>query len=342
MGQRKRTVESVEIVKVQGSATYWSGKRVLVTGASGMVGSWLTQWLAGSGAYTVAFIADTDPQSELVRSGTINKVSVVNGRLENYDDVERAINNHEVDSIFHLGAQPIVGAADRAPRHTFESNIQGTWNLLDACRVLSPLVKRIVVASSDKAYGTQPILPYTEDMSMNGDHPYEVSKSCTDLISTTYARTYGTPVTIARCGNIYGGGDLNWNRIVPGTFRSLLRGEQPVLRSDGTFVRDYLHVDDIVSAYLTLGEQTDKPEFAGQGFNFSDESPLTVMQIYKAICEAAGWKDTEPLILNAASSEIKDQYLDSTKAHNVLGWRASVTLEDGLKRSFDWYRNFFN
>ena len=334
-------MESVEIVKVQGSATYWSGKRVLVTGASGMVGSWLTQWLAGSGAYTVAFIADTDPQSELVRSGTINMVSVVNGRLENYDDVERAINNHEVDSIFHLGAQPIVGAADRAPRHTFESNIQGTWNLLDACRVLSPLVKRIVVASSDKAYGTQPILPYTEDMSMNGDHPYEVSKSCTDLISTTYARTYGTPVTIARCGNIYGGGDLNWNRIVPGTFRSLLRGEQPVLRSDGTFVRDYLHVDDIVSAYLTLGEQTDKPEFAGQGFNFSDESPLTVMQIYKAICEAAGWKDSEPLILNAASNEIKDQYLDSTKAHNVLGWRASVTLEDGLKRSFDWYRNFF-
>ena len=327
----------MEIVKVQGSATYWSGKRVLVTGASGMVGSWLTQWLAGSGAYTVAFIADTDSQSELVRSGTINEVHVANGRLERYDDIERAINNHEVDSIFHLGAQPIVGAADRAPRHTFESNIQGTWNLLDACRVLSPLVKRIVVASSDKAYGTQPVLPYTEDMSMNGDHPYEVSKSCTDLISTTYARTYGTPVTIARCGNIYGGGDLNWNRIVPGTFRSLLRGEQPVLRSDGTFVRDYLHVDDIVSAYLTLGEQTDNPEFAGQGFNFSDESPITVMEIYKAICEAAGRKDTEPQILNAASSEIKDQYLDSTKAHNVLGWRASVPLSAGLSKSYNWY-----
>ena len=306
-----------------------------------MVGSWLTRWLAESGAYTVAFIADTDPQSELVRSGTINKVSVVNGRLESYDDIERAINNHEVDSIFHLGAQPIVGAADRAPRHTFESNIQGTWNLLDACRVLSPLVKRIVVASSDKAYGTQPILPYTEDMSMNGDHPYEVSKSCTDLISTTYARTYGTPVTIARCGNIYGGGDLNWNRIVPGTFRSLMRNEQPVLRSDGTFVRDYLHVDDIVSAYLLLGESTDKVAFHGQGFNFSDESPLTVMKIYNAICEAAGRAGTEPLILNAASSEIKDQYLDSTKAHNVLGWRASITLEEGLKKSFDWYCSFF-
>ena len=328
----------MEIVFSQGSVAYWSDKRVLVTGASGMVGSWLTRRLAESGAYTVAFIADTDPQSELMRSGTINMVNVVNGRLESYDDIERAINNHEVDSIFHLGAQPIVGAADRAPRHTFESNIQGTWNLLDECRTLSPLVKRIVVASSDKAYGTQPVLPYTEDMSMNGDHPYEVSKSCTDLISTTYARTYGMPITIARCGNIYGGGDLNWNRIVPGTFRSLLRGEQPVLRSDGTFVRDYLHVDDIVSAYLTLGEQTDNPAFAGQGFNFSDESPLTVMEIYKAICEAAGKSGTTPKVLNAASSEIKDQYLDSTKAHTVLGWQASIALKDGLQKSFDWYR----
>ncbi len=311
---------------------------MLITGASGMVGSWLTRWLAECGAYTVAFIADTDPQSELIRSGTINKINVANGRLEIYDDIERVINNHEVDSIFHLGAQPIVGAADRAPRHTFESNIQGTWNLLDACRALSPLVKRIVVASSDKAYGTQPVLPYTEDMSMNGDHPYEVSKSCTDLISRTYARTYGTPVTIARCGNIYGGGDLNWSRIVPGTFRSLLRGEQPILRSDGMFVRDYLHVDDIVTAYLALGEQSDKPELAGQGFNFSDESPLTVMQIFKAICESTGQPDVIPNILNEASSEIKDQYLDSKKAHEVLGWHASVSLEVGLKKSFDWYR----
>jgi CDP-glucose 4,6-dehydratase len=326
----------------QDSKSYWSNKRVLVTGATGMVGSWLTQWITNSGAYTVAFIADTDPQSELVRSGTINKVNVVNGRLENYDDIERAINNHEVDSIFHLGAQPIVGAANRSPRHTFESNIQGTWNLLDACRTLSPLVQRIVVASSDKAYGTQPVLPYTENMSMNGDHPYEVSKSCTDLISTTYARTYALPVTIARCGNIYGGGDLNWNRIVPGTFRSLLRNEQPILRSDGTFIRDYLHVDDIVSAYLTLGEHTDKPQFAGEAFNFSDESPLTVLQVYNAICEAAGRPDTKPNVLNEASSEIKDQYLDSTKAHEVLGWHAQTTLQDGLSKSFEWYSSLIS
>jgi len=335
-------MESVEIMTQEGSNTYWSDKRVLVTGASGMVGSWLTRWLSESGAYTVAFIADTDPQSELIRSGIINKINVINGRLENYDDIERAINNHEVDSIFHLGAQPIVGAADRAPRHTFESNIQGTWNLLDACRTLTPLVKRIVVASSDKAYGTQSVLPYTEDMSMNGDHPYEVSKSCTDLISTTYARTYGTPVTIARCGNIYGGGDLNWNRIIPGTFRALLRGEQPILRSDGTFIRDYLHVDDVVSAYLALGENSDKPEFAGHAFNFSDESPLTVMQIFSAICEAAGKPNTKPVVLNEATGEIKDQYLDSTKAREVLGWHARVSLQDGLKKSFSWYSNLLN
>lgn len=319
------------------SPEYWSNKRVLVTGATGMVGAWVTRWLVDAGAYTVAFISDTDPQSELIRSGYINRVAVINGRLENYDDVERAINNQEIDSIIHLGAQPIVGAADRSPRHTFESNIQGTWNVLDACRVLSPLVKRVVVASSDKAYGTQPNLPYTEDMSMNGDHPYEVSKSCTDLISVTYARTYGLPVTIARCGNIYGAGDLNWNRIVPGTFRSLIRNEQPILRSDGTFVRDYLHVDDIVSAYLLLGEHTDNPEFIGHGFNFSDESPLTVMDIYTAICAAAGKADTKPKILNSAVGEIKDQYLDSTKAHERLGWHATVSLADGLAKSYDWY-----
>ena len=199
-----------------------------------------------------------------------------------------------------------------------------------------------MVASSDKAYGTQPVLPYTEDMSLSGDHPYEVSKSCTDLITTTYARTYGLPATIARCGNIYGGGDLNWNRIVPGTFRSLIRGEQPVLRSDGTFIRDYLHVDDIVSAYLTLADRSDDPGLAGQAFNFSDESPITVMQVYTAICEAAGKAGTEPKVLNAAQGEIKDQYLDASKARSVLGWTASLSLSEGLSKTFDWYDDFLS
>jgi CDP-glucose 4,6-dehydratase len=331
-------VDGVEVNLNEPSQEFWSTKRVLVTGATGMVGAWVTRWLVDAGAYTVALISDADPQSELIRSGYINRVAVMNGRLEHYDDVERAINNQEVDSVFHLGAQPIVGAADRSPRHTFESNIQGTWNVLDAARVLSGLVQRVVVASSDKAYGTQTVLPYTEEMSMNGDHPYEVSKSCTDLIATTYARTYDLPVTIARCGNIYGGGDLNWNRIVPGTFRSIIRGEQPVLRSDGTFVRDYLHVDDIVNAYLLLGERSHEVQMKGEGFNFSDESPLTVMQIYRAICAAAGQPDLEPKVLNQAAGEIKDQYLDSTKAHTVLGWKASTSLTDGLLKSWKWYQ----
>ena len=335
-------MEGVALVATLPNEKFWSDKRVLVTGATGMVGSWLTRWLVEAGAYTVALVADMDPQSELLRSGFINRINVMNGRLESYDEVERTINNHEVDTVFHLGAQPIVGAAHRSPRHTFESNIQGTWNVLDACRALTPLVKRVVVASSDKAYGTQLNLPYTEDMSMNGDHPYEVSKSCTDLISVTYARTYGLPVSIARCGNIYGGGDLNWNRIVPGTFRSLIRGEQPVLRSDGTFVRDYLHVDDIVSAYLLLGAHTDQADFIGQGFNFSDESPLTVMDIYKAICVAAGRPETQPQILNSAVGEIKDQYLDSTKAHELLGWHATVSLADGLAKSYGWYSDLLS
>jgi CDP-glucose 4,6-dehydratase len=268
--------------------------------------------------------------TSFIRGMTIDEAVIIIDEFHN-------CNNHEVDSVFHLGAQPIVGAANRSPRHTVESNIKVTWNVLDAARSLGGMVERIVVASSDKAYGSQPVLPYTEDMSLKGDHPYEVSKSCTDLIAITYATTYGLPVTIARCGNIYGGGDLNWNRIVPGTFRSLLRGEQPILRSDGTFIRDFLHVDDIVSAYLTLGEHTDKPQFAGEAFNFSDESPLTVMQVYNAICEAAERPDTKPNVLNAASSEIKDQYLDSTKAHEVLGWHAQTTLQDGLSKSFEWY-----
>jgi CDP-glucose 4,6-dehydratase len=304
-----------------------------------MVGSWLTRWLVDSQAYTVAFVSDIDPQSELVRSKYLGKCAVIQGRLENYEDIERAINNHEIDSIFHLGAQPIVGAADRSPRHTFESNIQGTWNVLDAARALGSLVKRIVVASSDKAYGTQPVLPYTEQMSLQGARPYEVSKSCTDLISVTYAKTYRMPVTIARCGNIYGGGDLNWNRIVPGTLRALLRNEQPVLRSDGTFVRDYLHVDDIVYAYLLLGQHSDREDFCGEAFNFSDESPLTVKQIYEAICHAAEQTGTIPKVLNTASGEIHDQYLDSTKAHTLLGWHATVSLEEGLSKTFQWYSN---
>lgn len=321
---------------------YWADKRVLVTGATGMVGAWTTRHLVDAGAHVVVLVRDADPQSELLRSGTILRTSVVNGRLEDYESVERSVNEHDVDTIFHLGAQTIVGTALRSPMQTLQANVAGTWNVLEAARVHSELVKRVVVASSDKAYGTVDELPYREDMPLRGTAPYEVSKSCTDLITTSYAVTYGTRAAIARCGNIYGGGDLNWSRIVPGTIRSLLRNEQPVLRSDGTFVRDYLHVADVVSAYLALAEGLDDAVQPGEAFNFSDEKPLTVMDIYQAVCLAVLGRHAEPKVLGQAGDEIKSQYLDSTKARDRLGWRAEWTLEAGLKDTTEWYRRLLD
>ncbi|MDQ1439323.1 MAG: hypothetical protein QOK43_2952 [Acidimicrobiaceae bacterium] len=316
----------------------WTESRVLVTGATGMVGSWLTRRLVDEGAYVVALIRDADPQSELLRSGTIERVSVVNGRLEDYESVERAVNEHDVDTVFHLGAQTIVGTAQRSPMQTLAANVQGTWNVLETARVHPELVKRVVVASSDKAYGEQPDLPYREDMPLTGRAPYEVSKSCTDLVTQSYAMTYGVPAVIARCGNIYGGGDLNWSRIVPGTIRSLVHRQQPVIRSDGTFLRDYLYVDDVVDAYLVLARALDDPDMYGEAFNFSDESPLSVMDIYRAVCDAAG-VDVEPLIQNKAVGEIKDQYLSAAKARERLGWKAGFDLRAGLERTLTWYES---
>lgn len=318
--------------------TYWSDKRVLVTGATGMVGSWAVRRLVDEGAHVVVFVRDSDPQSELLRSGTIARTSVVNGRLEDYASVERSINEHDVDTVLHLGAQTIVGTAFRSPMQTLQANVAGTWNVLEAARVHSGMVRRVVVASSDKAYGTVADLPYREDMPLNGVAPYEVSKSCTDLISNSYAQTYGLPVAVARCGNIYGGGDLNWSRIVPGTIRSLLRGEQPVLRSDGTFLRDYLYVEDVVDAYLVTAEALSNGVAPGEAFNFSDEKPLSVMDIYQAVCLAVVGEVVEPLVLGQAKDEIKDQYLDSSKARAALGWSASWGLERGLDETVAWYR----
>jgi CDP-glucose 4,6-dehydratase len=323
------------------SASAWSDRRVLVTGATGLVGSWLCRRLVQDDAFVVTYICDMDPQSELLRSGVVARTNVVNGRLEEADTVERAINLHEVDTVFHLGAQTIVGTAYRSPRQTFEANIAGTWNVLDACRRHPDLVKRVVVASSDKAYGTSAILPYTEDMPLQGRAPYEVSKSCTDLIAQSYARTYGVPVTIARCGNIYGGGDLNWSRIVPGSVRSLIQGRQPYIRSDGKPVRDYIHVDAVVDAYLLLADNSDQAAMAGEAFNFSDESPLTVLEIYRAVCdEFDGW--VEPFIADEAGGEIPDQRLGASKARNLLGWRPALSLADGMRNTVEWYRRYFS
>jgi CDP-glucose 4,6-dehydratase len=314
----------------------WAHRSILVTGATGMVGSALVAELVAKGAKVVAFVADPDPQSELYRSGLIDRTSVSLGRLEDVEAIERAVVGHEVDTVFHLGAQTIVSTAQRSPRATFESNVQGTWNVLDVARTHASLVTSVVVASSDKAYGESKVLPYTEDMHLQGTYPYEVSKSMTDLVTRSYAETYGVPAVIARCGNIYGPGDLNWSRIVPGTFRSLLGGQQPVLRSDGTFLRDYLNVDDVVSAYIALSHVGSSHR--GQAFNFSDETPLSVLDIYAACCTAAGVPGLEPQILGKAVGEIKDQYLDASKARRELGWSPTTALEAGLARTFTWYK----
>jgi len=325
-----------------GNSVNWKQNRVLVTGATGIVGSWLVKRLLQEGACVITLILDWDPQSELIRSGDIYRTTVVNGRLEEYCTLERAISTHDVDTVFHLGAQAIVVNALRSPLLTFETNIRGTYNLLEACRVHSGLVKRVVVASSDKAYGAVEKLPYTEEMLPNGRHPYDVSKSCADMIATAYAHTYNLPVTVARCGNIYGGGDLNWSRIVPGTIRSALNDEKPVLRSDGRCTRDYIFVLDAVNAYLLLASKTSADGICGDAFNFSPERQVSVLEITNMLLELMDRRDLEPIILNQAPAEIQDQYLDSTKAKRLLNWKPQYQLEQGLVETINWYKHFFN
>lgn len=319
---------------------FWKDRRVFVTGATGIVGSWLIKDLLRAGAYVVAVVRDPDPQSEFYRSGDYAYTSIVRGCLEEFWTLERAINEHEIDTVFHLAAQTIVGVAHRFPLQTFEANIRGTYNLLEACRIHSQFVQRVVIASSDKAYGEQAQLPYTEGMPLQGRHPYDVSKSCADLIAQMYRHTYGLPVAVARCGNIYGGGDLNWSRIVPGTIRSFLMGQQPVIRSDGTYVRDYVYVKDISNAYMRLAECLDKPHVQGEAFNFSPERPVTVSELVSLIKSLIGCIHIGADIRNVAEGEIHSQYLSAQKAHQVLGWGPRFTLDEGLIETITWYRKY--
>lgn len=320
----------------------WSSEKVLVTGATGLVGSWLVRELLSRGASIVAFVMDFDPQSEFIRSGDYKRTAIVQGYLEDYATIERAINTHEVSTVFHLGAQAIVGVAQRNPLQTFEANIRGTYNVLEACRVHKTLVKKVVVASSDKAYGASAQLPYIEDQPLQGRQPYEVSKSCADLISQSYACSYQLPVAIARCGNIYGGGDLNWSRIVPGTIRSFLKGESPLIRSDGTFIRDYIYVVDVALAYLRLAEALEDKGIRGQAFNFSPERAISVLELVEIIQKLMDAHHLVPTIQNEASGEIHSQFLDASKAGKLLDWRPIYSIEEGLIETISWYRTYFN
>tara|TARA_R110002049_G_scaffold46487_1_gene135138 strand:- start:84556 stop:85596 length:1041 start_codon:yes stop_codon:yes gene_type:complete len=327
-------------MNLQPNLSFWRDRPVLITGATGLVGGWLVKRLLEVQADVVCLVRDWNPNAEIVRSGDMDRVTIVRGDICDQACLERVLGEFEIETVMHLAAQTIVGIANRNPGSTFEANIGGTWKLMEACR-RSPKVSQIVVASSDKAYGDADVLPYTEDTPLAGMHPYDVSKSCGDLIAQTYANTYNLPVAITRCGNFYGGGDLNWNRILPGTIRSVLRGEAPVIRSDGSFVRDYFYVEDGAAAYMHLAEQmAERPELAGEAFNLSTEIQVSVLQLVEKTLQAMN-SSIKPVVLGEANNEIKHQYLDATKAREVLKWQPLFSLDEGLTRTIQWYTRYF-
>jgi CDP-glucose 4,6-dehydratase len=324
--------------KASGHDPFWMDRRVFVTGATGLIGGWLVRALLERGADVVALVRDWVPQSELIGGGLLDRVTVVRGDVCDQVLLERVLGEYEIATVIHLAAQTIVPIANRNAVSTFETNIAGTWRLLEACR-RSPAVKQVVLASSDKAYGESKELPYVETMPLDAVHPYDVGKACGDLLGRSYARTWGLPVAITRCGNFFGGGDLNWNRLVPGTIRSVLRGERPVIRSDGKPVRDYIYVEDAARAYLTLAEKlAGNPALSGEAFNFSNETRLPVRELVDRILSRMG-SNLIPVMMNEATNEIPNQYLDAGKARSLLGWRPAFSLDEGLTRTIAWYRN---
>lgn len=324
----------------------WKDKNVFITGCTGFLGSWLTKDLVDKGANVVGLIRDWVPASNLVLQETINKIITVRGDVRDFSAIRRCLNEYDIDTVLHLAAQPIVSIANKDPISTFEININGTWNILEACRASMPNVKNIVIASSDKAYGEHRELPYDENTPIIASYPYDVSKSCADLIAQTYYKTYGLGVCITRCANFYGGGDLNFNRIVPGTIRSVLRNEHPIIRSDGLYIRDYIYIKDAVNAYRILVEKMESEDrkennIYGEAFNFSNDMQLTVLDLTNKILQIMQREDLVPVVLNEAKGEITCQYLSSAKARDILGWSVKYTLDDGLTETIDWYRNFF-
>ena len=322
-----------------GTPAFWRDRPTLVTGATGLVGGWLVRRLLDLGADVVCLVRDWIPQSEVLQGELMSRVRIVRGDIRSQPLMERVLGEFEIDVVFHLAAQTVVGVANRNPVSTLDSNIRGTWSVLEACR-RSPALGAVILASSDKAYGDQTVLPYTEDTALEGRHPYDVSKSCADRIAQAYANTYDLPVGITRCGNFYGGGDLNWNRLVPGTIRSVLRGQRPVIRSDGSPIRDYFYVEDGAAAYITLAEAVrNRSELHGEAFNFSNEIQLTVLDLTRKILDAMG-SSLEPDVRADARAEIGHQWLSAAKARERLAWAPAFDLESGLARTIPWYEEY--
>jgi len=315
----------------------FAGRRVFVTGAYGMLGAWLSAALLDRGAAVIVLRRDERPGSALMLSGTEARCTVVHGDLLDADLIERTIGEHEADTVFHLAAQTIVGTANRSPRSTFESNVRGTWNVLEACRLHG--VERTVVAASDKAYGASDVLPYTEDMPLRARHPYDASKAAADVIARSYWHTYGLPVAVTRFANIYGGGDQNRSRLIPETIAAVLEGRAPVVRSDGSPERDYLYVEDAVSAYLAIADLLDAGAAGGEAFNGGSGVPRSVLDVIGAVCTAAG-VDVTPDVRGTGTpaGEIDRQWVDPSKLAGLSGWQPQVGLDEGLRRTIDWYR----
>ena len=321
------------------SASFWEARPTFITGATGFLGSWLMQRLIDEGASVVALVRGGSPRSVAVGSGLLTQVATVHGPVEDFDLIRRSLAEYSIDTIFHLAAQPLVGVAKVDPLSTLETNVRGTWNVLEAARLCG--VRQVVIASSERAYGSSPELPYTEKHPLQGRYPYDVSKSCADLISSMYACTYSLPVCVTRCANLFGGGDLNLDRAIPGAIYATLKGERFVIRSDGKFVRDFLYVQDAADAYLRVAESlAANPSLAGEAFNFGLDMKLTVLELTGQILKLMGRTDLEPIVQNQANFEMREQFLSSEKARKMLGWTPRYTLAEGLEETIDWYRNY--
>ena len=322
-------------MSAEASPDTWRDTSVFITGGTGLAGGWLAGRLTELGAQVTCLVRDWVPDSSLLRDEA--RATLVFGDVRDQALVERILGDYEVEAVFHLAAQTIVPIANRNPVETLDTNIRGTWSVLEACR-RSPRLRAAIVASSDKAYGEQPQLPYREDTPLAPTHPYDVSKAAADLVARSYATTYDLPVAVTRAGNFFGGGDLNWSRIVPGTVRSALRGNPPIVRSDGTPLRDYLYIEDAAEGYLLLAEALFEGRLRGSAVNLSYERPLSVSELVAAVLEAAG-SDLSPVIESTATHEIQDQYLDATTARIELGWTPRFDFDEGLRRTVAWYRS---